>query len=549
MKNNIFIFIFFILKCINSILVLPFKINTYTPKIEGKANITDLINEYLIHDMFTTIEIGSGSSSQKVTTIISQEEGILSLSSNICKKKSLQTINDLSIVSGKGLDISVYNLEINNKNYTNYIDDENKIGLINDSILIYNTTFLSCQPIEYDNQKEKDTKIIINNVLMPIKDKNKNDDEKLCGIFGIGSPLKIHSKLKNISNFINYLKKNKIINDYSWTFKFHTKTEGRLIIGDNPHIYESNNRYYNEDKFKKTETYSPTDADHPWSFHFKEINFVNENNETIYVGKWIKMILIPNIGFIIGEDKYKDLIFENYFKELIEKNICILEKTNLTKYSRNEIFFGTSGFYEMFHCDKNLINEKKIFPKLNFIEPNLEYIFSFSFNNLFQLIDERYYFLVIFPEDITHAAYKVWYLGLPFYYSNQFVFNYESKTIGIYDQNTKIDDKDTPKDDDDDEKDSPKDDEKDNKDKNKKDIDKSFSNTLKIIIGIIFGIILLVIAFYLGKQFNDKRKKRVNELKNDDYDYTVGEDNNINEVEDNLIQNKNSDKKNELGFK
>ena len=88
------------------------------------------------------------------------------------------------------------------------------------------------------------------------------------------------------------------------------------------------------------------------------------------------MILIPNIGFIIGEDKYKDLIFENYFKELIEKNICILEKTNLTKYSRNEIFFGTSGFYELFHCDKNLINEKKIFPKLNFIEPNLEYIFK-----------------------------------------------------------------------------------------------------------------------------------------------------------------------------
>ena len=72
---------------------------------------------------------------------------------------------------------------------------------------------------------------------------------------------------------------------------------------------------------------------------------------------------------------------------------------------------------------------------------------------------------------------------------------------------------------------------------------------MKIIIGIIFGIILLVIAFYLGKQFNDKRKKRVNELKDDDYDYTVGEDNNINEVEDNLIQNKNSDKKNELGFK
>ena len=539
MINKAFILIFLIIenfKTINSILVLPFKINTYTPKKEGQVNITDLINEYLIHDMFTTIEIGSGSSTQKVTTLISQEESILSLSSNICKKKSLQTINDLSIVSQKGLDIKPYNSEINTtKNYINYIDDENKIGLINDSILLYNTTFLSCQPIEYDNQKEKDTKININNVSMPIKDKNKNEDEKLCGILGIGSPLNIHSKLKNISNFINFLKKNNIINDYSWTFKFHTKTEGRLIIGDKPHFYESNNRYYNEDKFKKTETYSPDDKDHPWSLHFKEISFVNDKNETIYVGKWIKMILIPNIGFIIGEDKYKDLIYENYFKELIEKNICILEKTNLTKYTRDQIYFGTSGFYEMFHCDKSLINEKKIFPKLNFIEPNLEYIFSFSFNNLFQLIDERYYFLVIFPEDITHAAYKVWYLGLPFYYSNQFVFSYESKTIGIYDQNINIDDKDTPKDDDKDKKD----DEGNNKDGGKKDKNKGFSTALEIIIITIVAIILLGAAFYLGKKYNDKRKKRANELKDDDYDYAVNEENNIKEVEDNLIQNNN----------
>ena len=99
---------------INSIIVVPFKINSYIPKTEGESNITDLINEYLIHDMFATIEIGSNPNTQKVTTLISPEESILSLSSNVCKKKSLESINDLSIVSQRGLDINSYNSDIIN---------------------------------------------------------------------------------------------------------------------------------------------------------------------------------------------------------------------------------------------------------------------------------------------------------------------------------------------------------------------------------------------------------------------------------------------------
>ena len=66
-------------------------------------------------------------------------------------------------------------------------------------------------------------------------------------------------------------------------------------------------------KIRKVESYSVLDENYPWSFHFKEISFVSPKNETIYVGKWIKMILIPNLGFIIGEDKYKNLILENFF--------------------------------------------------------------------------------------------------------------------------------------------------------------------------------------------------------------------------------------------
>ena len=541
---------------LNALIVVPFKINSYVPKIEGEFNVTDFINEYLVHDMYTSLEIGSGSNIKKVTTLISHEDSIISLSSNACKRKSLQTINDISIVSKSGLDISLYNKDITNKKYDNFLDEENNIGIINEYINMYNSTYLNCQPIEINHDMVLDSKINISNISMPIKDKTNNTNEKLCGILGIGAPLNIRNKLNNIPHFINYLKTNKIINDYSWTFKFYTKTEGRLIIGDLPHIYEKNKKFYHEDKFIKRITYSPESREYPWSFHFKEISFINANNEKKIVGTWVKMILVPNIGFIIGEDKYKNLILENYFQKLIDKNICVLEKTNITKYTENEISFGTSGIYEMFHCDrKGLVNEGIMFPKLSFYEPDLNYTFDFSFSNLFQMFEDRYYFLVIFPEDIKHAAYKVWYLGLPFYYPNQLVFNYDSKTIGIYDQNLPIQEKDSENKEKEDKKE-----EDDNNDKNNNNNynnnnntnindtqDNNFNGVWRIIIEIIVLIIVVVIAYFIGKKINERRKKRANELNDENYDYTANAENGINGTEDNLIKNKNSGNSN-LGF-
>jgi hypothetical protein len=265
-------------------------------------------------------------------------------------------------------------------------------------------------------------------------------------------------------------------------------------------------------------SYSGNDSERPWSFLFKEITFQNSKNETIYVGKGIKMILVPNIGFIIGEDKYKKLILENYFQELIDKNICVLDKTNITKYTKDVLYFGTSGIYEIFHCEKSLLNEKISFPKLNFTNADLEYIFSLSFYDLFQEIDERYYFLIIFPEDIRQAAYNVWYLGLPFYYQNKFIFNYEDKTIGIYDQNLKETERD----------DSNK------EQKGGSNTQTQSSNAGRIVIEIIVGIVLVVVAFLIAKKIYEKRKKRANEL-TDNYDYTSAEVNDINAAEDNLI--------------
>ena len=526
MNKCLFLLILTFFQNINSLIVLPFVINRYEPKIEGKVNVTDFINQYLVQDMFTDIEIGSPPS--KVTTLITPDDSLLSLSSNICKRKSLDYINDLSIASKKGINLNSYGLDITNNNYTNYVNNEGNLGIIKEFISLYNSTFLSGQPIDRGNGDNLNSKVGIKDVSIPIKDKTLDNNEKVCGIFGIGSQ-KIDKKLDSMPFFIDFLKQNKIIDDYSWSFKFYTRSEGRLIIGDLPHNYEDNKNFYNKNKFKPANSYSPSDNDHPWSFHFKEITFQSSSNETIYVGKWIKMIFVSNIGFIISEDKYKNLILEHYFKELIDKNICLLEKTNITKYTKKEIFFGTSGIYEVFHCDKDLNKEKKIFPKLSFVVPDLEYTFTFTFNDLFVELDDRYYFLVIFPEDIQHAAYKVWYLGLPFYYPNRFVFNYDSKTIGIYDQNLK-----------------PGEESQNNNSDKEEGSGTSWRVVIEIIVVILF-ILLVVAAFYFGKKWNEQRKIRANEL-SDNYDYNASEENNINGNEDNLINNNSNGKKSGFGF-
>ena len=129
------------------------------------------------------------------------------------------------------------------------------------------------------------------------------------------------------------------------------------------------------------------------------------------------------------------------------------------------------------------------------------------FYYLFMEFKERYYFLIIFPED--KYSNNNWYLGLPFIKRYQFIFNYDLKTIGFYNENIK-------------EKNNTNDetngDGKSNKNKN-----------VRLIIEISVGILLIgliVVAFIIGKRINNRRKNRANELNDDNYEYFSQENNN-----------------------
>ena len=531
MKQLLYFLVILSFQNINSLIVFPFRINGYNPKLLGKHNVTDFINEYLQVDIFTTVEIGSPP--QKVTTLISTEENTFSLSSEICERNSLNYIYDYSTVSKKGLNLNKlksYKKEFYNSSFNNYQNEDKNIGTLTETISDYNTTYLSCQPLEWANKTgEKDTKIKIKNFTMIIKDYKK--DENLCGRMGIGSPTLTTGgllKLKGMTTFFDFLKKNKIINNYSWTIKIHHKEEGRLIIGGLPHEYENNNKTYKESLFRTINSFWPTDVDFPWSIRFDSINFNNSKNKTIIIQEGLRSILVPNMGFIIGEEKYKKLILENYFQDLINKKICILEKTSVTKFTRTHYKFGTNGIYEIFHCNKSLTGESQDFPKINFVYKEQNLIFSLTFNDLFLLIKDRFFFLVIFPENSNNIKNSFWYLGLPFYKAYQFVFNFDSKTIGVYEQQKTINNEIEN------EEDNIMTKEEDNIMTNNEKKSFKYKRTL---LEILFGLLLVLLAYFIGKKINEQRKKRANELI-DDYDYYSNSKKDINNNSNNNKNNK-----------
>ena len=140
--------------------------------------------------------------------------------------------------------------------------------------------------------------------------------------------------------------------------------------------------------------------------------------------------------------------------------------------------------------------------------------FTLDKHDLFVEKFDRIYFLVIFKKsDIEN---NIWELGEPFFYktrNNPIIFDQDDKKIGFYNLNLpKISNE-----------------EYNNNNKKSKEEEKS-SNNIILYLGIGIGtIILFVLAFYLGKFFNGKRKKRANEL-TDDFDYSSDKPFNSNET-------------------
>ena len=118
-----------------------------------------------------------------------------------------------------------------------------------------------------------------------------------------------------------------------------------------------------------------------------------------YTEENIEMKISLTTAFIIGSILYREEIHNEFFSDLIKKNLCILEilQENILP---NE--------YYVYSCENNeeMRENIKLFPSLKF-EIKINGInFIFSYGDLFKLFNDKLYFMIIFKIEI-HSRYRV----------------------------------------------------------------------------------------------------------------------------------------------
>jgi len=342
-------------------------------------------------------------------------------------------------------------------------------------------------------------------------------------------------------SFLYELRQAKVIDKMMWTIKYDSKYNGEFIIGDDLSKYD-------EDKYP-SESYRTTYFDLQYIIFFdsvytmhkisKRIQYISDNKSS---KGFIKAFININSGVIIGTSEYKNFIDNYFFNNLFKRKICQVDCVNdYLIYSCSIDFSGRAN------PRYPTINYYEEFPDLIFKSSKLELNFPLKSNDLFEQIFGRYYFLIIFKNNETTTDNDFWYLGEPFYKKYTFSINLDAKTIGFYSEkeingkkvnNTKNNNKiNSTKDDDDD------------VDKNNlNNSNKSMNKILKYFIEIIIVIGIALLAYYIGVTVREKRKKRANELKDENYEYMPEQNKDINENKSNQKKEKLVELNSQLGL-
>ena len=293
------------------------------------------------------------------------------------------------------------------------------------------------------------------------------------------------------------------------------KNEGHFIIGGK--LSEFNESVYPEYKHYNLNMRLNyfIDFQSVYVNNTNRINSINSINNNLKIEINMTSIMINyQSGFIIGSHEYKKIIDDIYFNGLINNNICRIDEVN---YSYNTKKIVNIEYY-IYSCDEKLftnynsINYYNNFPSLIFCSKNIEYNFEFTNKDLFEHILNRYYFLVIFQKTFMRKD-QIWYFGEPFYKKYPFSLDLDDNIISFYL-----------------EKDEDKYEVSDKNGYIKTGYGRN-SQTYKILLFIIVLLLLLfliLIALYLYLIIKEKRKKRINELKDDNYEYLSEKDKTIN---------------------
>ena len=352
------------------------------------------------------------------------------------------------------------------------------------------------------------------------KDFIKEEDGKAYMIYGselycnwrneIGENLPFHLKSKDIiSSHIFNVVYNKRNSNENKTYDFE------IIIGSEPHNISPDKYDTNDLKYINALSYSG------------ELNWIIEFHEVFYFPENFKLNINNNLGDFneisldinLNDKKLYSYDDRALFSFDLDGILC----PKFYYFTINKTFFGNHTDkckiqrlkkYSIFVCDKDF--NTKNFPSIYFYHKDLNYTFILTENELFKIIGDKKYFLIVY--DLFRPTF--WMFGKIFL--EKYTFNFDmDKRIGFYNdvnkhkKNTNI------------KKESPK-------------------NTILLINLVWLGVVLiiLIISFFIvGKKvFYKIRKKRANEL-DDNYEYEVNEDN-IEKNNESLFDDNNNEKLN-----
>ena len=349
----------------------------------------------------------------------------------------------------------------------------------------------------FDKFKHKNENIL--NVLNVIMDSPPKDE---CTNIKIGLAMRGYQGKDRCVYIIDQVKKNdKSVNLTMYNFNYYNELEkndkgfdGELIIGAAPH--ETDTGYYNESDFitvsNYVDEYYYTDM---WdgkyinfTLHFKNVFFFLNNNNIdenkIYVNttESDKASIDFEIGLTKCPFQYYTLIKSVFFQQYITTNAC--KETTIS-----------GGFYGIL-CDKNKLNAKDFyekFPTIYFEHLDFNYTFTLDSNDLFIEKDGFLYFGLVSQNEKLNN----WRFGQPFLKKYRLVFNHDRKSIGYYIKHKEKEY--TPE-----------------KTKSKVSL-----GMILLIAGIALLIVETIIAVVCIKKYKClNRKKRANELMDDNYDYS-----------------------------
>ena len=318
-------------------------------------------------------------------------------------------------------------------------------------------------------------KLFFNNFIFFLSQKQLFDESGHIGLKM--SPAQLDKENFLSYNLISQLKSNSLINSQYFYFKYNLENEkefkynGYLILGAKPHEFEENN-FFQEKNFHEIYAKIDEELNTRWNLEILEVKYGDKVISKNDLGEFS-----TTFGFIVAPLSFFD-IYDQFFKE----NKCYGDY-NGDEEDKNYIYF---------YCEDSADLTK--FKNIIITTKNKEMNFVLTYKDLFKKINNYYYFLILFNEDINE-----WILGHIFLNKYTIVFNPEKKTIGWYcDSNA------------------------DN------DLNNKNNNHTTIIIFVILSIIflaiiigLLIYIFYYRPRY---RKIRPNELE-EHFDYSPKDNN------------------------